>query len=77
MTISENLLRIVSSGSFPGNYEETAIKNQSTKRKIPPPVRSYKRGVPQSLYIDAKKRESGFDLYAKRGPRKKANVEKN
>ena len=74
MTYSENLLRIVAAGSFPGNYEETAIKNQATKRKAPPPVRSQKRGVPQSLYINVKKRESGFDMYAKRGPRKKAMV---
>ncbi len=74
MMYSENLLRIVSAGSFPGNYEETAIKNQSTKRKAPPPVRSQKRGVPQSLYIDIKKRESGFDMYGKREPRKIAKV---
>ena len=70
-------MRIVSAGSFPGNYEETAIKNQATKRKAHPPVRSYNRGVPQSLYVDSKKRVSGFDPYAIRGPRKKANVEKN
>jgi hypothetical protein len=74
MMYSENLLRLVSAGSFPGNYEETAIKNQAVKRKIPPPARSQKRGVPQSLYVDKKKRESGFDMYAKRGPRKKAMV---
>ncbi len=71
MTYSENLLRIVAAGSFPGNYEEAAIKNQATKRKAPPPIRSYKRGVPQSLYVDKKKRESGLDPYARRGPRKK------
>jgi soluble lytic murein transglycosylase-like protein len=71
---SENLLRIVSAGSFPGNYEEAAIKNQATKRKAPPLERSQKRGVPQSLYIDIKKRESGFDMYEKRKPRKKATV---
>jgi hypothetical protein len=74
MMYSENLLRIVSAGSFPGNYEEAAIKNQATKRKAPPLERSQKRGVPQSLYIDIKKRESGFDMYEKRKPRKKATV---
>jgi hypothetical protein len=77
MMYSENLLRIVSTGSFPGNYEEAAIKNQATKRKAPPPVRLYNRGVSPSRYINEKKRESGFDMYAKRGSRKKANVEKN
>lgn len=72
MTYSENLLRIVSAGTFPGNYEEAAIKNQAVKRKASPPVRSHKRGVPQSRYINVKNRESGLDPYAKRGPRKKS-----
>lgn len=73
-TYSRNIMLNVAKGEFPGEYEEVSIKNQATKRKAPPPVRSYKRGVPQSLYIDARKRVSGFDPYAIRGPRKKANT---
>ena len=73
-TYSHNIMLNVAKGEFPGDYEETAIKNQATKRKSPPPIRSYKRGVSDSRYVDIKKRESGFDMYAKREARKKANV---
>jgi hypothetical protein len=73
-TYSHNIMLNVAKGIFPGEYEEVSIKNQAIKRKASPPVRSQKRGVPQSLYVDTKKRESGFDMYAKRGPKKIAKV---
>jgi hypothetical protein len=63
------LLRNVSSGEFPGDYEETFIKNQSQIRaekaakahQIAPKKRL--RGRPVSMDQTLLKRESGFNIY--------------
>lgn len=70
-TYSHNIMLNVAKGVFPGEYEEASIKNQAEKRKSETkfPDRKYKRGVAQSRYIEIKDRESGFDIYAKRGSR--------
>ncbi|UOD50704.1 hypothetical protein [Orrella daihaiensis] len=68
--LSEKLLRNVSEGSFPGDYEETFIKNQSQKRAeeiaklyaIKPTKRS--RGTSTSRFVKKIDRVSGTDPYA-------------
>ena len=71
-TYSHNIMLNVAKGVFPGEYEEASIKNQAEKRNSETkfPDRKYKRGVPQSRYIEIKDRESGFDMYEKRSYRK-------
>jgi hypothetical protein len=67
--MAEKLLRNVSSGEFPGDYEETFIKNQSQIRadkaakahQIAPNKRL--RGRPVSMDQTLLKRESGFNIY--------------
>jgi hypothetical protein len=67
--MAERLLRNVSSGVFPGDYEETFIKNQSQIRaekaakahQIAPKKRL--RGRPVSMDQTVIKRESGFNIY--------------
>jgi hypothetical protein len=66
---AEKLLRNVSKGVFPGDYEETFIKNQSQIRaqkaakahQIAPKKRL--RGRPVSMDQTVIKRESGYDMY--------------
>ena len=68
--LSEKLLRNVSEGVFPGDYEETFIKNQSQKRAeeiakihaVEPAKR--RRGRPRSLDVVITKRKSGEDPYS-------------
>lgn len=65
-TYSENILLNVSKGIFPGNYEQS-IKTAKMEKK--PPIykkRKFSKGVSQSRFQTIKKRESGFDMYAKR-----------
>lgn len=66
-TYSFNLMVNASKGEFPGNYEEQSIKNQVEKRKTEYPVRKFSKGVPRSKHEIYKRRESGFDMYEKRG----------
>ena len=65
--IVENILRNVSAGVFPGNYMTASVKNQGAERaaKRIAPVRSHSRGVPESMYVNKKKREAGLDPYRK------------
>lgn len=65
-TYSHNLMINASKGEFPGNYEEKSIKNQVEKRRKEYPVRKFSKGVPRSKSENYQKRESGFDMYAKR-----------
>ncbi len=68
--MAEKLLRNVSSGVFPGDYEETFIKNQSRVRaeraakahQIVPKKRL--RGRPASMDQTVIKRKSGVDPYS-------------
>lgn len=67
-TYSRKLILNAASGVFPGDYEEVAIKNQAAKRKATTFETDTKkrRGVRQTRYQTVTKRESGFDVYAKR-----------
>ena len=78
--MAEKLLRNVSSGVFPGDYEETFIKNQSQIRAekaakahvIAPKKRL--RGRPKSMDQIVVKRQSGDDPYA--GSKRKTRSDK-
>lgn len=68
-TYSDNIIFNVSTGIFPGEYEKPR-KIEVTVKKIPVyKVRKQRRGVPRSKNENYKHRESGFDMYAKRGKR--------
>lgn len=68
---SDNIIFNVSTGIFPGEYEKPR-KIEVTSKKIPVyKVRKQRRGVPRSKNENYKHRESGFDMYAKRGKRVK------
>jgi hypothetical protein len=51
--ITENLLRNVSAGKFPGDYLTTSVRNQGAKRKTEPVYkkRKFSKGVPASRYV--------------------------
>jgi hypothetical protein len=65
--ITQNILRNVSAGVFPGDYLTASVKNQGAERaaKRIAPVRSHSRGVPESLYVKKKKREASLNVFRK------------
>lgn len=70
-TYSENLLLNVSQGIFPGEYEQS--RKPKIEKKLPVfKERKFSKGVPRSKNEIYKKRESGFDMYDKRGKRNSA-----
>lgn len=68
--MAEKLLRNVSKGVFPGDYEETFVKNQTqlrAEKALKSATMSTKkqlRGRPKSMDIVTTKRISGYDPYA-------------
>lgn len=68
--LAEKLLRNVSEGVFPGDYEETFIKNQTqlrAEKAVKKPVynsKKFTKGPPKARYQVIKKRVSGTDPYA-------------
>ncbi len=64
---SDNLIFNVSQGIFPGDYEKSRNPVKIVKKEKVERTGIKKRGVAQSRYQTVKKRESGFDMYAKRG----------
>lgn len=68
--MSEKLLRNVSKGVFPGDYEETFVKNQmqlraeKTQKSATSSAKKQRRGRPKSMDVVMTKRVSGDDPYA-------------
>ncbi len=71
---TDNLLFNVSTGIFPGEYEKPRAQKVFAKKRTQYKKRAFSKGVPRSKYENYKSRESGFDMYEKRGKRRKINV---